>query len=1114
MVDQFEEIFRYHHADTDAAAAFVSLLLESISNPNIYIVITMRSDFIGDAARFQNLPDAINDSLYLTPRLNRSQLKETIELPALVYGGKLEPLLVNHLLNEVGTDSDHLPLLEHSLMYQWSHDDDHILTLEEYQEYEGGLKNILNLHLESVYAALSEEKQKIVEVLFRALTERTSDHKYIRRLVKLDVIAGLADVKPEAVIEVVEIFRREGRNFLMPPPDVELNADSILDISHESLIRQWRRLKDWVKDEHQRTEIYQRLEAAAKRYDEGKGELYRGKDLENARECVQHESFNKLWADLAGDHYDEVMHFVNESEKERQRRYLKEKKQRLEKEKQKRQRRKIKVYSFAAGLVFSIVFAIWGWVYKEKAENLVIRLQHVVLADVARLSRDGKYTKAEELLKLQIPSSENPEIEHSRNLLQRLVQMKIAKPISTLWHKRFTVHSMSISPDGHWLIAGGLKGKLIVYDLKEDKVFKFIKSAHDRDINGIRFLSDSSRFVSIDNGQVIRANGKKNTISELKVWQLPSDNSSEIVMLKKLEINGRAKAIDVNYKGNIIAVGGTARRIELIYPDQNYSRWLIEKKHTKAISDGGLIFWSEREKLVSTSKDGVVRVTSLGQLVGSCSKEQSQIILNDDMTYTMSVPSRSKRLSGEVLGLAILPHKNWLAASSGININYLNVQDNNVITEKVMNIRGHDQLIFSLEVAKTEKGRGILVSASIDKTVRIWDAETGEPLRKLQGHEAALFSVVYDSQRKRLLSSGADRQLLAWSTDLPYQNSVSLLNKKLSAIAVNNDANRAVIGDKKGVLSLYRMDDYHLLHEVQTSLKSGVQSVVFQPKEKTLAIVGSDDEGNGVIEHWQYDDEGLTLLKSYRYEDTNIPTVLLSAAFSPNGKWLVFLAGDGKVGLIDLSEPIETRSVRYFKAHDMSFYTYRSSEYRPQIMFGNNSEWFISSNKTELKVWNIEKLLMDQESGHFVKEEQLLSPLSGDPNRYDINAENTKLVAVGPKGIIKLYSMNSSTGHLNKQESRKLQGQGGTLHVMNVAFCADGYTLATLAKDGLLRIWGTENDTGELAIIPVPSKFKDKYIALDLLYTGSEEGCTVTVPTERGLLSIYDFSHLSGNIEE
>jgi hypothetical protein len=82
LVDQFEELFRFADlSGTDAAragrreeaAAFVQLLLEAsrAPEPPVRIVLTMRSDYLGDCARFHGLPEAVTASQFLVPSLTR-----------------------------------------------------------------------------------------------------------------------------------------------------------------------------------------------------------------------------------------------------------------------------------------------------------------------------------------------------------------------------------------------------------------------------------------------------------------------------------------------------------------------------------------------------------------------------------------------------------------------------------------------------------------------------------------------------------------------------------------------------------------------------------------------------------------------------------------------------------------------------------------------------------------------------------------------------------------------------------------------------------------------------------------------------------------------------------
>ena len=81
LIDQFEEIFRYGNEVSpevhSEARQLVNLIIDTVSQKDvpIYIVITIRSDFLGECTQFEGLPEAINDGHYLVPRMNREQNK-------------------------------------------------------------------------------------------------------------------------------------------------------------------------------------------------------------------------------------------------------------------------------------------------------------------------------------------------------------------------------------------------------------------------------------------------------------------------------------------------------------------------------------------------------------------------------------------------------------------------------------------------------------------------------------------------------------------------------------------------------------------------------------------------------------------------------------------------------------------------------------------------------------------------------------------------------------------------------------------------------------------------------------------------------------------------------
>ena len=145
VVDQFEELFRFKRAEGDAAAnadaaAFVKLFVEAHQQDAvpIYVMLTMRSDFLGDCAQFRGLPEAMNESQYLIPRMNRDERRQAVEGPIGVGGGRISPRLVQRLLNDVGEDPDQLPVLQHALMRTWQRWEQHRhdaspLDLDDYE---------------------------------------------------------------------------------------------------------------------------------------------------------------------------------------------------------------------------------------------------------------------------------------------------------------------------------------------------------------------------------------------------------------------------------------------------------------------------------------------------------------------------------------------------------------------------------------------------------------------------------------------------------------------------------------------------------------------------------------------------------------------------------------------------------------------------------------------------------------------------------------------------------------------------------------------------------------------------------------------------------------------
>jgi Bacterial SH3 domain. len=406
VIDQFEELFRFRTARAgtssgDDAAAFVKLLLEAARQRElpIYVVLTMRSDFLGDCSQFQGLPEAINDGQYLIPRMTRDERRMAITGPVGVARARLADPLINRLLNDVGDNPDQLPILQHALMRTWDYWKQNRLDGQpigvEHYEAIGTMSAALSRHADEAFNELDSRQQKIAERMFKALTEKGADNREIRRPARLSKVCAIVEATPEEVVSVVEVFRRVGRSFLMPPVGVALDSDTVIDISHESLIRNWERLKKWVDEEAESAHMYRRLAYAAEA-----GSYISGSFLETTLDWREQYKPNATWAERYHAEvgltttFEQVSSFLDASASHRDTLVEEEERRRLEESERKRrelehaqafasqqQRAKRRLLWLAAALCLISLFAL-GTAYiagsswrkakqaKEKAEKM------------------------------------------------------------------------------------------------------------------------------------------------------------------------------------------------------------------------------------------------------------------------------------------------------------------------------------------------------------------------------------------------------------------------------------------------------------------------------------------------------------------------------------------------------------------------------------------------------------------------------------------------------------------------------------------------------------------------------------------------------------------------
>lgn len=352
LIDQFEEIFSYcEKYGFDTADRYISLLLETARQQKfaIFIILTMRSDFLGKCCFFEGLPEAVSKGQFLVPKLNQDDLRAAIIGPQRYFGFSVHPDLITNLLNDYAAmeadfqrTQDLLPLMQHVLMRlyhfaQPDHDGRKELTVNLYHSPKiQGLSKALNLHADDVYDNLpTRNHKKAAQILFRRLTFKTQENSYVRSRAEVNEIIRLcfhsrsetfATTMDEAdtaqmVKAVADTFRSQANCFLYPFLEKikTLGGTEDLNITHESLIRCWDKCRQWADMEAREANLFLEIQKRGERSLHGEPHAI-GKALKRYESWRKDAYHSAAWAqrycktrETCRQQYDMVLRFISKS---------------------------------------------------------------------------------------------------------------------------------------------------------------------------------------------------------------------------------------------------------------------------------------------------------------------------------------------------------------------------------------------------------------------------------------------------------------------------------------------------------------------------------------------------------------------------------------------------------------------------------------------------------------------------------------------------------------------------------------------------------------------------------------------------------------------------------
>jgi WD40 repeat protein len=871
VADQFEELFRIKQTTQEPAlheerandnAAFVKLLLEAAAQRDlkIYVTLTMRSDYLGECAQFQDLPETINESQYLIPRLTREQRRLAITGPVAVGGAEIAPRLVTQLLNDAGDNPDQLPILQHALMRtweKWERERTGPLDLHHYQAV-GTTAQALSLHAEEAFGALHGRQPKIAETLFKRLTEKVADNRESRRPATVAEIRAVAAVDEPEILEVIEVFREAGRSFLTTSPGGTLKAESLIDISHESLIRGWRRLKDWVDEEAQSARIYKRLAATAVLHVDKNSELWRGSDLREALAWSRRQNPNADWAQRYHPDFKLAKQFLEESRNAVWRRY-----------------------SFGAALaLLGLVVLFYAWGQQQAAQEQKKANRRLYYNTSINFAKDA-FARGN----MTLGHGRLAEFLDDPDGLRGFewYHFRLRYPVGSAIFKGQGVplQSIAFAPDGKRLAMGDTSGVLQLWEVGNTNASVTLP-AHEGEVSAVAYSMD---------GQSLATGGAD---GKLKWWKL---DDKQPVWEKTHGTHVRAVALALDGKRLVSGSDDGTLKLWDAGSGQELTSLRASDKAILAVAAS-----PDGTKLASAGEDGWVRLwdANSGREIAKLERNVSLLCLafapdgarlavggkngqlwlleaNSDMKE-QQIPKPNNM---DIWSVAFSRNGRRLAAGSGDGIVRLWETGG---SRDLAVLKAHTARVTALAFSPVGE---TLASASVDGTLKLWEMSAGQDVMTLKDHSLPVRAVAYFPDGRKLASASEDGTVKLWDiAAAKMSKSLTVAGGTAWSLAVSPDGKRLASGGADGTVRLWEAQGGLELNSIQAHAGK-ISAVAFSPDGKQLASAGEDGK---VILSDVLGGKAQTPLKE-------LGTSALAVAFSPDGTRLAGGIADGSIML-------------------------------------------------------------------------------------------------------------------------------------------------------------------------------------------------------------------------
>jgi WD40 repeat protein/DNA-binding SARP family transcriptional activator len=1036
VIDQFEEVYTQCE-DAFNRRQFVDTLIHAAKDHHgqgdspFDILATLRADFMGQALAYRPFADFVNEGVIPLGPMNKAELYDAIKKPAVRQGAAFEPGLASRIMDDVGEDPGNLPLLEFALTLMWDHLDQGWLTHAAYEEI-GRVNGALVRYADEVYEALDEQEQIAAQRIFVQLVQPGQGTEDTRRI-------AVRSEFGEDLWQLIQYLADE--RLVVTGRDDE--GQEIVEIIHETLIKEWGRLRGWMNNMRSFRIWQEGLRTSLREWDEsGRDEeaLLQGVPLSNAESRLLER----------GEALSETERFFIQSSLRKRTEEQRTETIRQEQEERLKRRSRTFLQALVGVFLLATVVSAWlAWVARQEALE-AMQAYSLSLAASARQALLEKDIPTALVLALAANDITEPPRESQRILLDAA--------FSPGSRKRYTVTelfpgvegpplSVAMRPDGKSVLIGFFDGTVVHWEIPTGReIWRSIghrQGTYDPNrirsysgVNDIAWSPDGLTAVSVgDDGMVI-------------VWEALSGNE----LLRFKGHSGAIQSVVVTPDGESIISGGFSGEA-LREPGELFQWDLVTGEEIKRFE--GI---PEVVVDIALSIDGQHLIASSGEVDYTGTPFQSYSLILWDVE-SGDILHRFEELKRDMPGVAIVP-------------GCLEIGDILELESEISNPSADTCVPLAL-------------SGSTDHSLYLWDLETGHQIQTLEGHSGVIRHLAASPDGRRVLSGGGDGEVLMWDlTKGEMQARFAVHADAIEAIAFAPDGNTAISVSIDGTIILWDLTNAALLNRFEGH-RTAVLDVTYTPGgDYFVSASGSYDPGAPLIEEesmrlwniergdqtgmldWGLSDifqlaisqDGRRVLSGHvvdqnvrlwdfatgqeirRYEGHTMP--VLSVAMTPDGRSGLSGAADGTIIHWDLESGDE---IRRLIGHEGGIWALDICPDGRTALSGADDRRVIW--------WNLETgAVVRIFEGH----DESVTGIACSP-------EGQRAISGDTAGWLIEWDLSSpgDASVLQGEELQRLAGHIGTGSVgrTRIAYTPDGRRVLSSGWDGTLALWDLETGT-------------------------------------------------------